>query len=77
MSAKIYRIDGHLRLLVATFEHSDDALRCFKSITYNLGERLVMVTRGNITVPPPNGCHQNGIGEYVLNPALREDVCSP
>lgn len=73
MSASIYRISGGARFKVAEFDLPDDALRCFKSMAYDLGERLVMVTYGRVTVTPPKGCHLNGCNEYVINPVFRED----
>lgn len=73
MSAYIYRLVGSTRELVAEFKSSDDALLCFKSMAYDLEERLVMVAYGRITVTHPRGCCQNGCGEYVLNPVFRED----
>lgn len=74
MSAFIYRFEGNRKLLIAEFRNSDDAVICFKSIAYNLGERLVMEVAGPVTVTPPHCCHLNGNKQYVLNPVLREDV---
>jgi len=73
MSATIYRFEGCHRTLVAEFRNSDDALRCFKSMAYNLNERLIMVSDGRSSVSPPSGCRCNGNSEYVLFPTFRTD----
>ena len=73
MSASIYRNNVCHSNKVAEFESPEDAVRCFKSMAYDLGDRLIMVVRGEFPETCPENCHVNSLGQYVLFPSLRTD----